>query len=85
MRTRKLIREEIIIDDEYYYRIIRHNIKKYRLDNNLTQQELADLTGYTREYICDIENQLRNKHFSLVVLTRISFVLKRNIEDFFLF
>ncbi len=85
MRARKTIREEFIIDDEYYYKIIRHNIKKYRLDNNLTQQELADLTGYTREYICDIENQSRNKHFSLVVLTRISFALNKDIKDFFMF
>lgn len=83
MRARKTIREEVIIDDEYYYKIIRHNIKKFRLDNNLTQQELADLTGYTRGYICDIENQLRNKHFSLVTLTRISFVLHQDIVDFF--
>lgn len=81
----KIIREEIIVDDEYYYKIIRYNIKKSRLENNLTQQELADLTGYTRGYICDIENQLRNKHFSLVVLTRISFALKKNIGDFFIY
>ncbi len=80
---RKRIKEQIIVDDEYYYQIIRNNIKKNRLENNLTQQELADLTGYTRGYICDIENQLRNKHFSLVVLTRISFALNKNIEDFF--
>jgi len=83
MRTRKIIREEIIIDDEYYYQVIRYNIKKNRLEKKLTQQELADLTGYTRGYICDIENQLRNKHFSLVALARISFALQKNICDFF--
>ena len=79
----RAIRDEIIIDDELYYGIIRKNIRKYRLECCLTQQELADMTGLSRSYICDIENELRNKHFSLVVLTRISFVLNKNIKLFF--
>ena len=83
MRTRKLIKDAIIIDDEYYYKIIRHNIKKIRLKNEMTQQELADLTGYTRGYICDIENESKNKHFSLATLTRISFALNKDITIFF--
>ncbi len=44
-----------IHNDEYYYTIIRKNIKKYRIEKNLTQQELADMTELSREYICDIE------------------------------
>lgn len=80
---RKPIREQIFTDDEYYYKIIRKNIKKYRLENNLTQQELADITGLSRGYICDIESQSRDKHFSLVVLTRISFALNKNISLFY--
>ena len=35
--------ELYIHDDEYYYEIVRANIKKYRIANNLTQQDLADL------------------------------------------
>ena len=31
--------------DEYYYEIVRENIKKYRIEKNLTQQELADMFG----------------------------------------
>lgn len=80
----RAIRNEIIIDDELYYGIIRKNIRKYRLECCLTQQELADMTGLSRGYICDIENESRNKHFSLVVLTRISFVLNKNIKLFFI-
>lgn len=81
---RKLIREQIFVDDEYYYIIIRKNIKKYRIEKKLTQQELADITGLSREYICDIENDKKNKHFSILVLTRISFALGVNIDLFFI-
>ena len=80
---RKPIREEIITDDEFYFDIIRKNIRKYRLEYCLTQQELADMTGLSRGYICDIENKSRNKHLSIVVLTRISFVLNKHIKTFF--
>lgn len=52
--------------DEYYYTIIRNNIKKYRKERNLTQQDLADLTGVSRQYITDIENENRNKHKQLL-------------------
>lgn len=70
-------------DDEYYYTIIRHNIRKYRLQNNLTQQDLADMTDISREYICDIENDKRKKHFTINVIGRISEALNIKIEDLF--
>ena len=31
-------------DDEYYYDIIRKNIRKFRISKGLTQQDLADMT-----------------------------------------
>lgn len=40
-----------IHDDEYYYSIIRNNIRKFRLKQNLTQQDLADMVELSREYI----------------------------------
>ena len=55
---------ELVHDDEYYYSIIRKNVKKYRKEKKLTQQELADMTDLSREYICDIENESRNKHLT---------------------
>ena len=54
-----MIKEAIYFhDDKYYYEIIRENIKKFRLEHKLTQQDLADLSGVSRQYICDIENKI---------------------------
>ena len=73
-----------IHDDEYYYKIIRKNIKKFRLEQGLTQQELADMTEMSREYICDIENERRNKHITISLLGRISEALNVEIINFFI-
>lgn len=72
-----------IHDDEYYYIIIRRNIKKYRLAKKLTQQNLADMIEMSREYICDIENDSRNKHPTISVLGRIADALNIDIRDLF--
>ena len=78
------IKEKAYIhDDEYYYSIIRKNVKKFRLKKGLTQQELADMTEMSREYICDIENESRNKHLTIAVLGRIAESLQIDITDFF--
>ena len=79
-----LVRERAYIhDDEYYYTIIRKNIRKFRLEQHLTQQDLADMTDLSREYICDIENAKRDKHPTIAVLGRIAESLNKDIRDFF--
>lgn len=79
-----IVRERAYIhDDEYYYTIIRKNIRKFRLEQHLTQQELADMTDLSREYICDIENAKRDKHLTISVLGRIAEALNKDIRDFF--
>ena len=70
-------------EDEHYYTIIRKNVKKYRKEKKLTQQDLADMTEMSREYICDIENESRNKHLTIAVLGRISEALNVPISNFF--
>lgn len=72
-----------IHDNEYYYSIIRKNIKKFRVEQKLTQQDLADMTEMSREYICDIENEKRNKHLTIAVLGRIAEALNIDIANFF--
>lgn len=71
------------IDDEYFYVIVRRNIKKIRKSKNLTQQQLSELTEVSREYICDIENDSRKKHVTIAVLGRIAKALNTPISDFF--
>lgn len=71
-------------NDEYYYKIVRTNIKKYRLESKLTQQDLADISGVSRQYICDIENKNRNKHITIAILGRIADALNVNIIEFFI-
>ena len=71
-------------DDEYYYTIIRKNIRNFRLKQKLTQQDLADMTELSREYICDIENENRNKHLTISVLGRIAEALNIEITNFFM-
>lgn len=75
--------KKYINNDNYYYDIVRKNIRKYRASNNLTQQDLADMTDLSREYISDIENDKRNKHFTISVLGRIAEALDIDIKEFF--
>lgn len=76
--------EEIEIhNDEYYYTIIRKNIKRFRRQKKLTQQNLADMTGMSKEYIYDVENERRNKHLTIAVLGRIADAMKIEIAEFF--
>ena len=79
----KILDKKYTLDDEYYYGIIRENIRKYRKQKNLTQQNLADMTDMSREYICDIENKNRNKHLTISVLSRISEALDEDLTTFF--
>lgn len=78
-----MIETVYIRTDEYYYDIIRDNIKKYRKEKNLTQQDLADLAGISRQYVTDIENENRNKHITIAILGRIADAMNVNIELFF--
>lgn len=78
-----MIETVYIHTDEYYYDIIRDKIKKYRKEKNLTQQDLADLAGISRQYVTDIENENRNKHITIAILGRIADAMNVNIELFF--
>ena len=70
-------------DDNYYYDIVRVNIKKYRLEKKYTQQKLADECELSVDYIAEIESLRRRKSFSLATLGRIADVLDTDIKEFF--
>lgn len=78
MKENKL-KQVMLNDDEYYYSLLRKNVKEIRKSKGLTQQDLADLTYLSREYICDIENEKRNKHPSLSVIGRLADALEVEI------
>ena len=69
--------------NDYYYNVIRKNIKKYRKERRLTQQQLAEATDLSVDYICEIESLTKNKSFSIVTLGRIADVLEIDIKEFF--
>ncbi len=81
---RTTIKEKAYIhDDEYYYNLVKKNIKYFRTQKGLTQQDLADMTELSMGYICDIENEYRIKHPTLTVIGRIAEALKIDIAEFF--
>ena len=83
MKNKTIRKKAYTHNDEYYYGLIRVNVKKYRKEKKLTQQDLADMTELSREYICDIENESRGKHLTITVLGRIAEALDIDIKDFF--
>lgn len=59
-------------------------IRQYRLEKGITQQELADLVGVTRQTINALENARYNP--SLLLAYHITKILGKNsIEDIFIF
>lgn len=68
---------------EDIYKIIRHNIKKYRLLKGMTQAELAEKADLTHDYIRQIESDKVANTFSVQTLYDISLAL--NIDLYLLF
>ena len=73
----------MIHDDNYYYDIIRKNIKEYRKKANLTQQQLADKAGISMNYIAKIESKKMQRGFTIVVAGRIADALGIDIRLLF--
>lgn len=73
----------MIHNDNYYYDVLRKNIKKYRELKGLTQQQLADKTGISMNYIAKIESKKMQRGFTIVVLGRIANALNIDIKNLF--
>lgn len=61
------------------YAVIRHNIKKYRIMKQMTQQELAEKTELSYDYIRQIESDKVANTFSVQTLYDIAIALETNI------
>lgn len=69
--------------EKSYYNIIRHNIKRYREKAGLTQQQLADRTGLSMNYIAKIESTKMQRSFTIATLGKIAEALNVDIKDLF--
>ena len=59
------------------------NLKKYRVAQELTQEQLADIVGVSRETIMRLEKAQYNPSLKLAI--DISRAVKAPIEDIFIF
>lgn len=57
-------------------------IKSIRKEQNLTQEQVSELTGLDRGYISDVERGIRN--ISIVNLEKIANALRKQIFELFL-
>ena len=69
--------------DNYYFDIIRYNIKKQRENAGLTQQQLSDKVGITMIYLAKIESKKLQRGLSIVILGRIADALNIDIRELF--
>ena len=70
-------------NDNYYFNLIRSNIKKERERQGLTQQQLADKAGISMNYLAKIESQKMGRGFTIIILGRIADALEIDIRDLF--
>ena len=70
-------------NDDYYYIIVRTNIKKYRQKAKLTTQELADKSDFTHQFIRDLESLKLTRRPRLDTIGRIANALNIDIRLLF--
>ena len=63
--------------------ILKNNLKSIRLENNISQQQLADMVGVSRNTISSIETGQFNPTAKLALI--ICIALDKKIEDIFYF
>ncbi len=67
---------------EDIYNIIGKNIKKYRLERNMTQRELAEKLLLSDSFIAKLES-VTHQTISIDTLEQIAYILNKDIKDFF--
>ena len=59
--------------------VFSNNLKEQRIKHNLTQQQLADKVGLTRQAISNYENDIRN--INLDILVSLAKILDTTTDD----
>lgn len=62
-------------------KIFSNNMRKFRIEKELSQEELADKAKVHRTYIGSVEREERN--ITINVMEKLSIALERPITDFF--
>lgn len=69
--------------DDYCYYVVRINIKKYRKLANITSQELADRSGFSHQFIRNLESLKTISRPRLDTLSRLAKALEIDIRQLF--
>ena len=69
-------------DENYIYEVVSKNIKKYRKEKGLTQEELAKKINYSTQFISNIESK-NFQTFSLGTVWRIALILGLDMDTLF--
>lgn len=72
-----------INSNDYYYDLVRKNIKKYRKEKEHTLQSLSEAGDMSMDYLAEIESEKRKESFSIAILGRIADTLEIDIREFF--
>ena len=72
-----------INSNDYYYDLVRKNIKKYRKEKEHTLQSLSEAGDMSMNYLAEIESEKRKESFSIAILGRIADTLEIDIKEFF--
>lgn len=73
--------KEVIVFDEDIYNTIRKNIRKYRMQKNMTSSKLAELVDLSHDFIRQIQSEKGNYNFSVKTLYKISIALGVTMDD----
>lgn len=70
-------------DENYVYHYVGKNIRKFRKMRGMTQEELAEKSTYSKQFISNMENNT-HQTFSLGTIWRLSQVLDIEMYKFFI-
>lgn len=73
----------VLHDDDYFYNVVRKNIRRYRKFRGLSQRDLSSKINRGRDYIAEIESGKKKNGFPISTIGRIADVLNIPIERFF--
>ena len=70
-----------LVFDEDIYNTIRRNIKKYRLEKELTSAQLAEMVDLSHDFIRQIQSEKAEYNFSVETFYKISVALGVSLDE----